>query len=84
MGASRSRPKSVETVTLTDPPVFLPAPKPHPAEDEQRDEEEAEALHRTVNTTWVVPRTSGVRLPGAVDRDRVQHVAALPEPAGSR
>ena len=65
VGAILVSPKSCETVTVTDPPVWTSAgPKPQPAKSEAEDEDEdGGALHRTVNTTRVVPRASGVRLP---------------------
>ena len=55
------------------------------ARGEQAEDEDGGAPHRTVNTTRVVPRCQRRAVAGAVDRDRVEHVAALARArAGSR
>ena len=86
VGASRVSPKSCETVTVTDPPDWTSAaPKPQPARRAAARSEDGGALHRTVNTTRVVPRCERRAVARAVDRDRVEHVAALARArAGSR
>ena len=62
-GASSRRPKSCDTVTVTLPdPASAPEPKPQP--DARKASRTTSATpHRTVKTTRVVPRASGVRLP---------------------